>query len=108
MTLQQKAHCVTRYNETQSVTSILRRFQTQCRQTPVRSSILRWVENFNSIRNVENRNGTGMLAKNENIQTVRNYFRPRLRRSMRRAESDLAIRQSTIHRILKETTHIFP
>ena len=109
-TLQQKAQCVTWYNQTQSVTSVRRRFQTQYRRNPpARNSILRWVENFNSIGNVENRSGSGRPATtNDNVRAVRNYFRTHPRRSVRRAESDLAIPRSTIHRILKKMIHMFP
>ena len=57
-TRQQKAHCVTWYIETHSTTSVRRQFQTRYRETPPsRNTIIRWVDNFNSEGNVENRIG---------------------------------------------------
>ncbi len=74
----------------------------------VQNSILKWVGKFNSHGNDENRSGSGRPStSNENVQAVSNYFRSNLRKSVRRAESDLVIFRSTFHRILKRIIHMF-
>ena len=102
--LQEKALFVTWYNQTQSITSVQCRFRTKYQQTsPVHNSILRWVENLNLHRYLENRSGSGRPStSNNDVQAARNYFRSHPRRFTSRAESDLAIPQFTIHRILKK------
>ena len=109
-TRQQKATCVAWYIETQSVTTVRRRYQTTYGETPpVRNTILRWVHNFNFEGNVENRTGRGRPSvTNHSINLVRSYFRRNPRRSIRQAERDLSIPYSTIRKILKTLIHAFP
>ena len=109
-TAQQKAKCVTWYIETQSITRVQRKFQTKYQTLPpVRNSILRWVDNFNSDGNVQNTTRRGRPPVTEQtINRVSTYFRRHPRRSLRRAESDLSIPYSTIHKILKRLIHMFP
>ena len=107
---QQKAKCVTWYMETQSITTVRRRFQTKYGEPPpVRNTILRWVNNFNSEGNVENRTGRGSPPVTEqSINSVRSYFRRHPRRSLRQAERDLSIPYSTVRKILRTLIHMFP
>ena len=109
-TRQEKAKAVSWYIQTDSITATQRRFRTFYGKTPpVRNSILRWAENFTEGGNVENRSGRGRPSIDENtIQTVSNYFRSHPRRSIRRAETDLNIPRSTVHKILKKLIHMFP
>ncbi len=67
-----------------------------------------WVDSFNSNGNVQNTTRRGRpLITEQTINRVSTYFRRRPRRSLRRAESDLSIPHSTIHKILKRLIHMF-
>ena len=60
-----QSKCVTRYVETQSITTFRRLYQHKYGETPpVRNTILRWVNNFNSEGNLENRTGRGRPPEN--------------------------------------------
>ena len=108
-TAQQKAKCVTWYIETQSIRRVQRKFQTKYQTfPPFRNSILPWVDNFNSDGNVQNTTKRGRPPVTEQtIKYVRIYFRCHPRRSQRKAESDLSIPYSTMHKILKRLIHMF-
>ena len=108
-TAQQKAKCVTWYIETQSITRVQRKFQKKYQTLPpVRNSILRWVNNFNSDRNFQNTIRRVRPSVTElTINRVSTHFRRHPRKSLRRAESDLSIPYSAIHKILKSLIHMF-
>ncbi len=91
--MQQKAKYVTWYMETQFITTVRRWYQTKYGETPpVGNTILRWINNFNSEGNVENRTGRGRPPVTEqSTNLVRSYFRRHSRRSIRQAERDLPI-----------------
>ena len=87
----EKSHCINRYIELHSVTTVRRKFCTINQRTPAtRPSILRWVRNIGLPGNVENRNASGPhLVSQKTIQTVLNYFTAHPRRPPRRAALDL-------------------
>ena len=109
-TPQDKAECVTWYNETGSVTTVRRKFSTRHQRTAsCRNTIFNWVRNFDLRANVEDRNTCGRLSINpQAIRTVSGYFRAHRRRSLWRAQKDLQIPHTTIHKILKITIQMFP
>ncbi len=75
-TAQQKAKFVTWYIETQSITRVLRKFQTKYQTLPsVWNSIPRWVDNFNSDGNVQNTTRRGRRPVTEQtINRLSTYF----------------------------------
>ena len=79
------------------------------RTTPIRPSILQWVQNFKLCGTLEKRNASGRhLNSQQTIATVLNYFPAHTRRSVRRVELDLQLLRSTMHYILRRKIHIFP
>lgn len=109
-TVQEKVQCVSWYIQTNSTTTVRRNFHTKYgKNPPARTTILRWVENFNSQGNVENTTGRGRPSVSEQtVQTVSTYFHTHPQRSLRRAVIDLSIPYSTIQKILKKQIHMFP
>ena len=74
-TPQEKAQCVTWYNENGSITTVRRKFLTGYQRTePSRNLILNWLRNFELRGNMENRNAYGRPSMTpQTIETCRSY-----------------------------------
>ena len=86
-----------------------RKFRVQYQRTPpFRNAILNWVRSFELRRKVENQNASGRLSITpKTIQTVSSYFEAHPRRSLRRAQTDLQVPHTTVHKIPKIIIHMF-
>ena len=109
-TRKQKAKCVTWYIETQSTTTVRKRFETKYGETtPFRSSILRLLENFDSYGNMEHRTGRGRSPMtDQTINSDRYYFKRHAIRFLRRLEGDLSVGFSTVRKILLTLMYMIP
>ena len=79
------------------------------RTPPTRSSILRWHEQFSTVGNVAHRRGNGRpRISDEEIENVRLLFDNNPFLSTRQAESRLNMPKSTIQRVLRKFSLLYP
>ena len=85
------------------------KFRTRyLRTAQFRNTILNWVRKFELRWNVENRNASRRPPITpQTVQPAWSYFRAHPRRSQRRAQTDLQVPHTAIHKILKVKIHMF-
>lgn len=91
----------------QAIKNVWRNFQTRNQNSlPACTTIMRLVENFNNLQNVEIRTGWERLIVFEQIgKKVNSYFRQHQTRSPRSAVTNLRILNSPIKNIMRARSH---
>ena len=102
LTTQQKAQCVLWYLESQSPTAVQRKFRNEVGQDPPHiSSIKRWFKNFMETRSILDHKRSGRPSiDEETVDAERVAFHRSPRKSIRVASNQLALPQSTVHKVL--------
>ena len=102
LTIKQKAQCVLWYHKLKSPTTVQRKFKNEFEQDPPHTnSIKRWFKNFMETGNILDckRLGRPSIDK-ETIDAVHVAFYHSPRKSIHVASNELAITQSTVHKVL--------
>ena len=102
LTIQQKAQCVLWYNKLKSPTAVQCKFRNEFGQDPPHTnSIKRWFKNFMETGSILDRKRSGRPSiDEETVDAVRVAFHRSPRKSIRVASNELAIPQSTVHKVL--------
>lgn len=102
----ENVHCVTWYALTQFITTILKNIQTQNLSfSAACTTVLRWIENFENLRNVENWTGCWCPPISKwKEQTGTSYLLKSRTTSLRKAVADIGVLNSSIWKTLKKTS----
>lgn len=108
-TVTEKVHCITWCIESHSINKD-EKLSNSIRQTPpVGTTMLRWVEKFNNLENVQSRIGRERpIVSEQTVQAINAYFCQRATRSLRKKVSDLGTPYSNLQNIPKSLAHTFP
>ena len=101
LTIQQKAQCVLWYHKLKSPTAVQRKFKNKFGQDPTHiNGIRRWFKNFMETDSIFDRKRWGRPSIDEETDAMRVAFHRSPRKSIRVASNEVAIPQSTVHKVL--------
>ena len=102
LTIQQKAQCVVWYHKLKSPTAVQCKFKNEFGQDPPHTNtIKRWFKYFMETGSILDRKRSGRPSiDKETLDAVRVAFHRSPSKSIRVASNELAIPQSTVHKVL--------